>query len=168
MDSESAERIVESERAWLRPVQTGDLDLLAGWFGSPEFVEHWGGTPLKREEVAEKYLGRGRPGVEPLVVQGADGPLGYAQYWNDEEGGSGGIDLVLTPEAQGRGLGSEVGRALSDYLLDELGWKAVSVDPATDNPRAIAAWRKAGFEEQETRGNSVLMTRLKAGREGDR
>lgn len=42
----------------LVPTTEGDLDLLAQWFASLDFVEHWGGLPISRAEVAEKYVGR--------------------------------------------------------------------------------------------------------------
>lgn len=40
----------------LVPTSEDDLDLLATWFADPDFVEHWGGVPMSREEVAVKYL----------------------------------------------------------------------------------------------------------------
>jgi aminoglycoside 6'-N-acetyltransferase len=165
MNRHRSAKVIESDRVWLRPVEEADLDLLARWFGDPAFVEHWGGVPLSRREVAEKYLGRRRPRVESFVVLCEDDPMGYAQYWS-ESARSGGIDLVLAPEAQGQGLGPAVGRSLADYLLHELGWETVSVDPATDNVRAIAAWRKAGFEEQEIKGDNLIMVRLKGPDDG--
>lgn len=42
----------------LVPTTEDDLDLLAKWFASPEFIEHWDGVPKSRDEVAEKYVGR--------------------------------------------------------------------------------------------------------------
>jgi aminoglycoside 6'-N-acetyltransferase len=124
----------------LRPVVPGDLELLAGWFGDPVFVEHWGGTPLSRDEVAAKYVGRRRPSVESFVVLSGEEPIGYAQHW-----GGTGIDLILVPHAQGRGYGPDAADALTRHLLGELGWPRVTVDPEPGNARAIRAWEKAGF-----------------------
>ena len=128
----------------IRPATEGDLDLLAGWFGDPEFVVWWRGVPLSRETVSEKYIGRRAPAVESYVVELEGEPIGYIQAWTDDGGTSGGVDLVLVPAAQNRGLGPDAGRALAEHLV-ERGWEPVTVDPALANLRAIRAWEKAGF-----------------------
>ncbi|GAA2091210.1 hypothetical protein GCM10009759_15660 [Kitasatospora saccharophila] len=132
------------ESTRLVPTREEDLDLLAGWFADPGFVEHWGGTPLPRAEVAAKYLGRRRPEVESFLVLAGGAPVGYAQYRRAGPDG-GGIDLVLVPAARGRGLGPDAARALLAHLCGELGWRRVTVDPAAANVRAVRAWEKAGF-----------------------
>jgi RimJ/RimL family protein N-acetyltransferase len=58
---------------------------------------------------------------------------------------TGGIDMFLIPSARDQGLGPDAARAMVRYLLDVLGWRRVTVDPAFDNARAIRAWEKAGF-----------------------
>ena len=128
----------------IRPATEDDLDLLAGWFGDPEFVTWWGGKPLTRDVVAEKYVGRRAPDVESYVVERRGEPVGYIQAWTDDGGHSGGIDLALVPSAQGRGLGPDAGRALAEHLVAR-GREPVTVDPALDNLVAIRAWEKAGF-----------------------
>ncbi|WP_033216093.1 GNAT family N-acetyltransferase [Kitasatospora phosalacinea] len=146
------------EGEWTRLVPTGedDLDLLAGWFADPAFVEHWGGAPLPRREVAEKYLGRRRPRVESFLVRADGGPVGYAQYWWSGPDG-GGIDLVLLPAARGRGLGPDAARALVAHLRGELGWRRVTVDPEPGNARAVRAWEKAGFRRVPGGDGNLLM-----------
>jgi len=136
--------VIRGRLVELRPATEDDLDLLAGWFADAEFVRWWGGEPLTREVVAHKYVGRRGPDVESFIVEEHDEPVGYVQAWTDGGGGSGGIDLVLVPEAQGRGLGPDAGRALAEELIRR-GWDPVTVDPALDNLVAIRAWEKAGF-----------------------
>ena len=139
--------MIRGGRTTLRPATHSDLDLLAGWFADPTFVEWWGGTPLARDEVAAKYCGAREPGVESFVVQNGSEPIGYIQSWTDDGGVSGGIDLVLLPEQQGYGLGPEAGRALALELAAR-GWSPITVDPALSNLRAIRAWEKAGFASE--------------------
>ncbi|ROR35378.1 aminoglycoside 6'-N-acetyltransferase [Kitasatospora cineracea] len=139
----------------LVPTGEDDLELLAGWFADPGFVEHWGGAPLSRQEVAEKYLGRRRPQVESFLVLAADAPVGYAQYWRAGPDG-GGLDLVLVPHARGRGLGPDAARALLAHLVGESGWRRVTVDPAAANVRAVRAWEKAGFRRVPPGGGGEL------------
>lgn len=129
----------------LRPAGEQDLELLAGWFADPAFVEHWGGVPLTREQVAAKYVGRRRPRVESFVVLAGDLPVGYAQYWHAGPA-EGGLDICLLPCAQGRGYGPDVADTLATHLLTELCWSRVTADPAASNQRAVRAWQKAGFE----------------------
>ena len=135
---------LEGRSTRLVPTREEDLDLLAGWFADPGFVEHWGGVPLSRAEVAAKYLGRRRPRVESFLVLARGAPAGYAQYWRAGPDG-GGIDLVLHPAARGRGLGPDAARALLAHLHGERGWRRVTVDPEASNVRAVRAWEKAGF-----------------------
>lgn len=136
--------MIRGGRTSLRPATEADLDLLAGWFADPAFVEWWGGRPLPRAEVAEKYAGRRAPGVESYVVETGGEPIGYIQAWTDDGGASGGLDMVLVPARQGQGLGPDAGRALALELVAR-GWNPVTVDPALPNLRAIRAWEKAGF-----------------------
>lgn len=140
----------------LVPTTEDDLDLLAEWFAAPDFVRHWGGVPIPRAEVAEKYVGRRRPRVESFLVMAQGVPVGYAQYWHAGPA-EGGIDMALTPKAQGRGLGPDAARALTAHLCGELGWRRVTVDPETGNVRAVRAWEKAGFQEVSRDGANVLM-----------
>jgi aminoglycoside 6'-N-acetyltransferase len=136
--------VIRGSRTELRPATESDLDLLAGWFADPAFVAWWGGAPLARSVVAEKYVGRRAPAVESYIVEEDGHPIGYIQAWTDDGGRSGGIDLVLVPERQGYGLGPDAGRALAEELVSR-GWQPVTVDPALPNLRAIRAWEKAGF-----------------------
>ena len=142
----------------LRPVNEEDLDLLAGWFGDPGFIDHWGETPLTRQEVAEKYVGRRRPDVESFVVLVADVPIGYAQYWHAGTA-EGGIDLILDPRWRGRGFGPDAADALANHLLRNLHWTRVTADPVATNARAVRAWEKAGFHRVGQNGGELLMER---------
>ncbi|MFI7011843.1 GNAT family N-acetyltransferase [Streptomyces sp. NPDC050145] len=157
---ETPEGGIAGEATVLVPATEAHLPLLAGWFADPAFVREWGGRPLSRAEVSAKYTGRRRPAVESLIVlQGAD-PVGYAQYVpaGPREGG---IDMVLLPRAQGRGLGPDAARALVRHLHTVLGWDRVTVDPEASNHRAVRAWAKAGFRPVGPRGSHLLMESLR-------
>ncbi|MFH8680872.1 GNAT family N-acetyltransferase [Streptomyces lydicus] len=140
----------------LIPTTEEDLDLLAQWFASPDFVEHWGGVPISRDEVAEKYVGRRRPRVESFLVLAQGTPVGYAQYWHAGVA-EGGLDMVLAPEARGRALGPDAARALLAHLGGNLGWRRVTVDPVRGNVRAVRAWEKAGFRQVPSEAEDLLM-----------
>ncbi|MEU6734948.1 GNAT family N-acetyltransferase [Streptomyces physcomitrii] len=153
---DTSETVVRGEATSLVPAAEAHLPLLAGWFADPAFVRDWGGQPLTREEVAAKYIGRRRPEVVSLLVLDGVEPVGYAQYVTAGPH-EGGIDMVLLPRAQGRGLGPDAARALVRHLLTALGWTRVTVDPEAANLRAVRAWSKAGFRPVGPRGSQLLM-----------
>ena len=136
---------LHGDRTTLRPVTEDDLDLLTGWFSDPEMYAWWDRRPLSREEVEEKYVGRRRPEVESFIVETDGRAIGYLQYWLDEKPAGGGLDMILLPDSREKGLGPDAARAIVRYLLDELGWERITVDPLIDNTRAIRAWEKTGF-----------------------
>lgn len=149
-------RTISGTSTRLVPTSEGDLDLLAGWFADPSFVEHWGRVPVSREEVAAKYVGRRRPEVESFLVLAREGPVGYAQYWQ-AGAAEGGLDMVLISEARGRGLGPDAARALVGHVCGTPGWTRVTVDPVATNLRAVRAWEKAGFRRVSGDGESLLL-----------
>jgi aminoglycoside 6'-N-acetyltransferase len=141
------DRLIRGEHTTLRLATAADLDLLVGWFADPEVYRWWDGAPKPREEVAHKYAGGRRPRVESFIVEAAGAPVGYLQY-GVGDATSGWLDMFLVPAARHRGLGPDAARALVRYLLEERGWRRVTVDPFLDNPRAIRAWARAGFRAE--------------------
>lgn len=142
----------------LRPADEDDLELLAGWFGDPSFIDHWGQTPLTRQEVAAKYIGRRRPDVESFIILAGGVPIGYIQYWLAGKT-EGGIDLILDPRRRGRGHGPDAADALANHLLRDLHWTRVTADPAATDARAVRAWEKAGFHRVGQDGDALVMER---------
>ena len=57
------------------------------------------------------------------------------------------IDIWLRSEADcGKGIGSDAIKTLTDHLNREFGIKRIAISPSARNQRAIAAYKKAGFE----------------------
>lgn len=151
MEGPSQHDPIRGKYTSLRPAGDADLDLLAGWFADPDVYLWWGGGRLRRDQVSAYYTGHRSPEVESFIVEAEGSPIGFLQYWRGTER-SGGVDMFLVPEARGRGLGPDAARATADFLLHELGWTEVTVDPLTDNDRAIRAFARAGFvAERESR-----------------
>ena len=149
----------------LRQTSEDDLDLLTRWFSDPAIYEWWGGSPLRRDVVAEKYIGRRRPAVESLIIEAEGKPVGYVQYHQGFEAyhgaDEGGIDMFVAPDARRRGLGSDAAETLVRHLLSERGWSRVTVDPAKNNPRALRFWRECGFQYErdvDSRGPAELLS----------
>lgn len=134
----------------LRPTSEHDLELLTRWFARPDVNRYWGGRPLSIEEVAAKYIGRRRPTVECFVVEVDDTPAGWIQYHVDGDR-HGGIDLVLLAEHRRRGVGAAAVHSIVGYLLDELKWSEVTVDPAEWNEDGTRFWAAVGFVPAQPR-----------------
>lgn len=149
----------------LRPARESDLELLTDWFADPAIYEWWGGSPIPREVVAQKYTGRRRPAVESLIIEAEGRPVGYIQYHQGFEeyhdADEGGMDMFVEPDARRRGFGRDAAVTLVHHLLDKHGWSRVTVDPAKNNPRALRFWRACGFQYErdiESDGPAELLT----------
>ncbi|MGW0041792.1 GNAT family N-acetyltransferase [Rhodococcus sp. NPDC003348] len=75
--------------------------------------------------------------------------VGFAQWYfePDPEYRHAGLDLFLSAEVQGRGLGTEVVRVLCAHLIDDHHHHRLVIDPAVANTAAIACYRKVGFKD---------------------
>jgi aminoglycoside 6'-N-acetyltransferase len=128
-------------RTVLRPVAEDDVELLVRWHANPEVLRFWDGETFTR---ATMLIRLARDDVTPYLVLADGEPVGYLQVWGGPEGG---LDMFLAPDARGRGLGSDAGRAMARHLRNERGWTRVTVDPYVWNDVAVRAWRNAGFVE---------------------
>jgi aminoglycoside 6'-N-acetyltransferase len=123
-----------------------DADLLVRWHADPDVARYWDDEVFTRDEMLERLR---RPDVEAFVIEEGARPVGYLQVW--AEGGEGGLDMFLVPDARGRGLGPDAARAVAVHLRSERGWSRVTVDPYLWNGVAMRAWRRAGFRDVEER-----------------
>jgi putative acetyltransferase len=60
------------------------------------------------------------------------------------------LGISVAPEAQGRGVGSALMAAMCDYADNWMGTLRMELNVYTDNERAIALYRKFGFEIEGT------------------
>ena len=128
-----------------RPATEADAELLAAWHADPEVARYWDGKTYTLEEMRARLA---RAHVDAYIVEADGVPIGYLQAWRDD--GGCGLDMFLIPSARGRGYGPDAARALAESLREQ-GWEGLTVDPYRWNERAVAAWRKAGFEPVEER-----------------
>ncbi|GAA4478034.1 GNAT family protein [Rhodococcus olei] len=75
--------------------------------------------------------------------------IGFAQWYfePDPDYRHAGLDLFLSAEVQGRGLGTEVVRVLCAHLIDDHRYHRLVIDPKLSNTPAIACYRKVGFKD---------------------
>lgn len=134
---------LRGELTEVRPATEDDVELLVAWHADPEVARYWDDETFTPEQMCARLA---RPDVDAYIVEAGGRPIGYLQAWREGEGG--GLDMFLAPGERGRGYGPDAARALAKALR-ELGWTRVTVDPYVWNERAIAAWKRAGFEPVE-------------------
>lgn len=143
----------------LRPMTESDLGLLHRWLNRPHVVEWWGGERPSVDQVRAHYLPRvlAQECVTPYIGLLDGRPFAFAQsyvalgagggWWADEtDPGVRGIDQAIgEPDLVGRGLGTQLVRALLARLFTDPAVTRVQTDPAPSNGKAIRCYEKAGF-----------------------
>ncbi len=145
----------------LRLMTDDDLPMLHDWLNRPHIVQWWGGEAQRPslDEVYADYSPRvlAQEQVTPYIALLGEVPIGYAQsyvalgagdgWWEDEtDPGVRGIDQsIADPALLGKGLGTQLVRALVDRLFQDPAVTRIQTDPAPNNLRAIRCYQKAGF-----------------------
>ncbi len=133
----------------LRPVEERDLHRLLEILREPEVARYWSEPD---DEDRDELLTGGEPdGDERIttfaIALGAE-TIGWIAGWEklDPDYRHAGIDLFLSSQHQGKGYGPEAIRLVCRFLFEEHGHHRITIDPAADNVRAIAAYEKVGFK----------------------
>jgi aminoglycoside 6'-N-acetyltransferase len=126
----------------LMPVCDSHLALLHDWFSQLDFVEHWGGELLSKDQVRLKYLNQ-RSNVSSFLIVSQHQAVGYIHYWDLAEKKVG-MDMVLKKKARGQGVGPQAAKLLVTHLQQK-GFSSIEAEPGEDNISARRAWAKAGF-----------------------
>ncbi len=119
-------------------------------FGPPPFRPR---DAMDRAVVASigGALAGGAPGAEVLVAEGPGGePLGFVHlhgardFFTGEEHGHV-SDIVVAPEAEGRGVGRALMAAAEDWARAR-GYRLLSLHVFEDNARARALYERLGYQ----------------------
>jgi aminoglycoside 6'-N-acetyltransferase len=110
---------------------------------TPEVTRWWGDSELGE---IEREIADGDVCVYVIEVGGE--LVGMIQYHEESEPmyRSAGMDIVLAPQFQDRGLGTEALRTMARHLFEDRGHHRLTIDPAAANARAIATYAKVGFK----------------------
>ena len=121
-----------------------DVPRLAAIQGQPGVAAAWGEPEL--EKLAGKAAGTDECTVFAVELEGE--VVGLVQYHEEDDPmyRHAGIDIFLSEDVQGRGLGTETVRTMAEYLIRERGHHRLVIDPAAHNTAAIRAYEKAGFK----------------------
>jgi aminoglycoside 6'-N-acetyltransferase len=136
-------KTLRGERVTLRPVRAADAERLLEILREPEVERWWGVHNAKRvrEDLIETT-------DDVVYAIGVDGEvIGAIQYSEEPHSDyrHAGMDIFLTTDRHGQGLGTEALRVLARYLIDDRGHHRLTIDPAAANERAIQAYRRVGF-----------------------
>jgi len=134
----------------LRPVDEGDYPALAAAMADPEVTRFTGSHEEIGEEKAREWYRTRKDQTDRLdlaIVDKATGSVvGEAVLNNwDPDNRSCSFRILIGPNGQGRGLGTEATRLIVGYGIEEIGLHRISLGVFAFNPRAQRAYEKAGF-----------------------
>lgn len=151
--------VVETERAILRAHRLDDFEAHAVMFADPGVARFIGGKPFTREEAWSRYLrfagvwsvlGFGFWAIEDKATHKLIGSAGFHDLKRDIEPSLEGIPeagWTLTPASQGKGLATEVVRAMhvwGDSFFGGRGTVCI-IDPR--NAASLRVAEKCGYRE---------------------
>jgi aminoglycoside 6'-N-acetyltransferase len=126
----------------LRPYDRADLPALLRLVNDPAVSAWWGtyDAATLHEELTDDRLT-----VWTIVVEGS--PAGVVQAMEELEPDYRhvSLDIFLSADLHGRGLGAEALRTALRHLFDERGHHRATIDPAVENERAIRSYARVGF-----------------------
>lgn len=134
---------LKGERVVLRPLTEADIPALVAIQAQPS-VARWWDQP-DESDLRKQAAGESEETSFTITVGGT--LAGLIQYVEENEPmyRHAGIDLFLSEDFQGRGLGTDAVRTLARHLVDDRGHHRLTIDPAADNRAAIRAYEKVGF-----------------------
>jgi aminoglycoside 6'-N-acetyltransferase len=128
----------------LRPAEPRDAPRFAEVLRDPTVHARWQSADPDAES-RDLAAGADEDAVWAIESDGQVVGLIQATEETDPQYRHGGIDIVLVEGAQGQGLGSDAVRTVATWLIRGRGHHRLTIDPAADNARAIAAYAKVGF-----------------------
>lgn len=152
----NAEPVIRGRRTYLRPAERGDIPAFVRWFndyGTTRFLggrapmgvaleERWFEGVLERHGTSDWFFVICRLGDERPV-----GNIGLHEL--DLTNGSAAVGITIgEPDEQGRGLGTDALEALLDFGFGRLRLERMWLDVYDFNERAMASYRKAGFQHE--------------------
>lgn len=140
----------------LRILREADLDSLVAWWSDPQTMARQTHGPFVARpaaDVAAMFRGwSANDGADAglAVVELATGELiGHvALFGATVKDRCATLGIMIGAPHQGRGLGTDAVRTIVEYGFTELGLHRIHLSVNSDNPAAIAAYRKAGFVEE--------------------
>ena len=145
-------RGTRGERVYLRPLEPDDAEMIHRWHEDTRLQTLVGDLPLslasRRQRYEDGVKSNGLDTFRFVICQLEDDrAIGRLDLFElDRTNGSCAFGIAIgEPAAWGHGLGTDAVNALVDFAFGQLRMERVWLSTADDNPRAHAAYRKAGF-----------------------
>jgi aminoglycoside 6'-N-acetyltransferase len=135
---------LQTPRTVLRPVTPADGDVLRAIRQSPAVSRWWHPTdpawPVSDKDAEDEAETRWAVDLDG-VVKG----LIQLYEWPDDDYRNASIDVFLDASVHGKGIGREIVSAVMVYAIDVRKHHRITIDPATENTKAIACYTACGF-----------------------
>lgn len=152
--------LVQQGRLAIRVLQKSDAPVMLRWLQDERVLEFYEGRDkhFDLQTVIDLFI-EDQGETTPCLVLLDNKPLGYVQFYPlDSEDKRAlelpvedeiyGLDqLIGEPDFWGLGLGTELVTLMRDYLITEKAAQRLVLDPQSRNLRAIACYKKCGFEK---------------------
>jgi RimJ/RimL family protein N-acetyltransferase len=152
---------VNEARVTLEPLRDGDSSLLFEWINDRELVELSSAYEPVGEAAHRAWFDSIRDREDVVIFGIREEPLdqlvGSCQLLDiDRRHGTAKLQIRIGDQAaRDRGLGTAAVGQLLRHAFEELGLHRVELDVFATNPRAIAAYEKAGFSREGVRREAV-------------
>lgn len=151
---DGARNALRGEHVQLRELRDADLSQLVAWWREPEVarfndrVQPRPDGPLR--EMFTNWSSNDSSAGAAFCVETIEGELvGHVALWGAEvRNRCATFAIVIGPEHQSQGNGTEATRLMMNYGFTELGLHRIELQVNADNPRGIAAYQRAGFEQE--------------------
>ena len=163
--------MIKGTRVNLLPATLNDRQKIYEWCFHCETTKSHSGPPdypnvhiPTFEEFYDEYADYFFTGNSPtdgrgFIIQFEGTDVGFVSYCSFHlKPHKSELDIWMNSEAHcGRGFGTDAIIALADYLGEILGIREFIMRPSVKNLRAVASYKKAGFEESEMQPGDYLL-----------
>jgi RimJ/RimL family protein N-acetyltransferase len=154
--------MIRGEKVILRPMTPDERSLFYQWATQSEAASFWYGELVGEQiptfqEFGQEFPGYYFDGSQPekgqslaiIVDNRAIGEINYNKI--DRENNSVELDIIIAKDRdKNKGYGSDALKTLAEYLFQEMNIQTCFLETVTQNPRAIRAYEKAGFNKTKT------------------
>lgn len=157
----SVKPTLTGERVTLVPMAAEHFDALWKAMSDPDVNRLTGSHGEITEARARKWIASRADTDDRLDLTITDNASGAAvgevvlNDWDPDNRGCG-FRILIGPEGQGRGLGTEATRLILAHAFDKLGLHRIELEVYAFNPRARRAYEKAGFVAEGVRRDALL------------
>jgi len=148
--------LISTERLYFRPLAVEDASDFYRWLGCPQVTKYSLSAFVYPQSLTDieqwlRGINQGKSGVELAVCCAkTDKLLGYAGIVSISQLNRKGEYFILIGDVEywGRGLGTEITRAITGYGFNTLGLHRIELSAFCENLAAIKAYEKVGYQHE--------------------